>query len=458
MSKTKPVRIAALRISNILGITEAEIKPGKVTLIEGANGLGKTSILEAFRAVLSGGHDATLLRQGAEHGEIVMVLDDGVEIEKTVTGDKTTVTVKDPELGRLSKPAAFLDRLRDAFSLNPVDFLLAKKETRLQLLLSAIPLKVSKMDLGEVLPLCSGPVNCDQHALQVLSVIERDLYDQRTGINRSMKDKKSTVAELRKTLPPEAEAGDWQEQLRKAKAAQSSFLAECDTAAREISTDIEQRRQQAREAATEAKILLESERERQLEKIRRNFADKINTGQRAVMEQLTDIESIAEAALGSLRQQRQQGEQTHAHAVAEAEAASQTFIRAQAARDHIAKMIASIDTLESDTQALTAGLDDLSTIKSDLLDRLPIKGVAIQDGEIVVDGIAFDRVNESRRIRLAVDIAMLRAGNLPFLGVDGIERLDSKSIAALEQAAMESNIQLLLTRVTDGALDVKVIA
>src|SRR5688572_4313641 len=98
-TKEKALRVAALRIRNILGISTAEIKPGRVTLIEGANGKGKTSILEAFRSVLSGGHDATLLRKGQTDGEIVMVLDDGQEIRRDISESKSSVTVTHPQAG-----------------------------------------------------------------------------------------------------------------------------------------------------------------------------------------------------------------------------------------------------------------------------------------------------------------------------------------------------------------------
>ena len=65
------MRVAHVRISNILGIEEIEFAPGGFTEVSGGNGAGKTSVLEAIRAALRGGNDATLLRNGADRGEIV---------------------------------------------------------------------------------------------------------------------------------------------------------------------------------------------------------------------------------------------------------------------------------------------------------------------------------------------------------------------------------------------------
>lgn len=452
--KEKPLRVAALRISNILGISEAEIKPGKVTLIEGANGTGKTSLLEAIRSSLLGGHDATLLRKGAESGEIVLVLDDGQEIRKTVTAEKTDVTVTHPDFGQLKKPRSIIEKLCDAFALNPVDFLIAKKETRLQLLLAAIPMKVSKMDLAGVLALCESPVNCDRHALQVIADIEKELYDERRTVNRSLKEKQATVGELKKALPQEPGNGNWKENLNKAKAAQRQFITECDEARQKLDRHFQERVDEARNAAIAERYNQELERDRRLEEIRKEYADKIGAAQDHFLERNNEINQTANEAYADLTKERQQGESGHAQAVAEAEAAAQAFTRAQAARDHVAALEALIPPLEQQSKDLTVGLADLEGIKSDLLDQLPIKGVEVHEGDIVVDGIPFDRLNESRRVRLAVDVAMLRAGSLPILCVDGLESLDSKSIAALEDVAVEKGVQLVLAKVTDGPLSV----
>ena len=57
------MRISHLKISNILGIDELEFDAGKFNEVSGPNGAGKTSVLEAVKAALGQGHDATLLRK-----------------------------------------------------------------------------------------------------------------------------------------------------------------------------------------------------------------------------------------------------------------------------------------------------------------------------------------------------------------------------------------------------------
>ncbi|CAH1654942.1 Exonuclease SbcC [Hyphomicrobiales bacterium] len=61
------MKIHHIRISNILGVDQLEFEAGQFNEISGQNGTGKTSVLEAIKSVTQTGHDATLLRKGAEN-------------------------------------------------------------------------------------------------------------------------------------------------------------------------------------------------------------------------------------------------------------------------------------------------------------------------------------------------------------------------------------------------------
>ncbi len=114
------MRIPQIKLSNILGIAELEFTPEGFNEISGPNGTGKTSVLEAIKSALSTGHDATLLRKGAEKGEAVLVLDDGTELTRTVTSDKSTNKVR-RDGKNVTRPAEAIKQLTDALSLDPVD-------------------------------------------------------------------------------------------------------------------------------------------------------------------------------------------------------------------------------------------------------------------------------------------------------------------------------------------------
>ena len=195
------MKVKAIKIKNILGVESLEIAPGKITVIEGKNETGKTSVLEAIKAALKGGHDATLLRNGAEVGEVVLVMDDGVEIRKPVTKDKSDVSYLDPKFGRSSKPQTTIDKLIDALAVNPVEFLMAPESKRAAYLLEAMPLVIKKEQLAGITDFVP-----DGHAFDVLEKLNKKFYDERTGVNRVLREKKAGIENLKKTLPEEEQA------------------------------------------------------------------------------------------------------------------------------------------------------------------------------------------------------------------------------------------------------------
>lgn len=449
----KTLRVTAIRLQNILGLREFEVRPGSVTVIEGQNGAGKTTILEAIRAALGGGHDATLLRKGSEYGEIVLELSDGSEITKEITPDKTTAKITHPDFGELKKPRTVIDQLCDAFALNPIDFLLADKKNRLQLLLAAIPLKVNERDLAGIMPMLTIQPNMNAHALDVFSVCEKDLYDQRTGVNRVVKEKQTTAKELKKALP-EGGSDKAVEQHRDAKAQQGAFLAEVDARARQINEDTDKEKARVRDVASKEIADMKAERDNLIEKIRADYQKKIDEAQSYLSRKLDEVNGQQSVSHEMLAAESRTRTTELAKTVANAEAAVQTYNRAEAARAHLQDLLNKAKEYEQKSHELTEALSDLAGIREAMLEELPIRGLTLQNGEILIDGIPFDRLNESRRVRLAVEVAMLRAGKLPLLCCDGIERLDSNSLEALEQHAQACGIQLVLARVTDSALNV----
>src|SRR4051794_15212105 len=87
------MKIQHVKISNILGIKDLEFDPSTgFNEIVGKNGEGKTSVIESIKEAIKGGHDATLLRNGEEKGEIVLVLDDehtSIRRRVSATGSST---------------------------------------------------------------------------------------------------------------------------------------------------------------------------------------------------------------------------------------------------------------------------------------------------------------------------------------------------------------------------------
>src|SRR5262249_38285067 len=133
--------------------------------------------------------------------------------------------------------------------------------------------------------------------------------------------------------------------------------------------------------------------------------------------------------------------------------------RSQVGRSYVAKMESEAGDAERAAEERTEQIGRLDDLRASLLERLPIKGLSIQDGEIFVRNKPFDKLSTSEQMKFALQLATLRAGKLGLVCVDRLESLDPVQMEAFEKvAAALKGLQFIVTRVTDGALKVRSVA
>ena len=448
------MKVNRIKITNILGLENLEIQPGSITEITGANGTGKTSFLEAIKAALGGGHDASLLRVGAEKGEVVLVLDDGVEIKRTVTAEKSTTKVKHPTFGNLSKPADYLKKLTDALSVNPVEFLSAKPKDRVDALLSALPMQ---LDVGQIGFVPAGlikfsQINLDDHAMVALEAVRRAMFDARTGINRSLKDKQATARQLLETVPEAPPEGDWKTQLKEAESEYSVLRGKTSTALASIKKEADEAVSAETHEFLEDKDKAKINAEANISRIREQLDQSIAGLTAAHDNAINTVREIEQQKRAELEADYRPKEAELKERIGHAKAMVEQEVKAAETRKLAARMEDEAQKLSEESKSLTDGLTKLETMKSGMISSLPIPGLEVRDGEIYVNDVPFDRVNESARIRLAIEVAKLRAGDLGLIAVDGAECMDSASFAEFEKAAAESGLQFIVSMVSDSPL------
>ena len=437
------MKIAHVRISNILGIAELEFTPEGFNEISGPNGTGKTSVLEAIQSVLKTGHDATLLRKGAEKGEAVLVLDDGTELSKTVTADKSTSKVK-VDGKATSRPAEALKALTDLYSANPIEFLRARKQDRVKVLLETMPLEADTDKLAEItgIPVTAQP---GTHALAVIDAVYKEVYDDRTGTNRAVKEKDNTINQLKRAMPeaPGGVEGSEDELLAQVRAADEAKATELERISNKL-IGLKGANQQKKDA-------IKAEAQRQIDEIKAKAVADVE----AIVAEEQRIEGLAGT-------QREKTIQKHADTVGPLNTALNSIKEnrgAHAKREQVMQTIEQMEKelvdLQADAARQTKALADLEQYKNDLLASLPIPGVEVKDGEIYRDGVVFDRLNTAQQVWVAIEIAKLRAGNLGVSCVDGIELLDPAAFEEFKKQSLASNLQLFVSRVSGEDFSVK---
>ena len=419
------MKVQKVRIENILGLDTFEFEPGRVTILSGRNGVGKSSVLESLKYALTGGTDATIKRKGTEKGEVVIVLD---EATITRTTDKPA-SVDVTGIGPVRRPAEFLRSRIDSLSFNPVQFLLAPKDKRTEWFLEMVPVEVGDDELRaagvETLP---PPA---RNGLDRIAAATKLVYDARTGVNRALKEKRAAVAQLAEGIV-EAAPVDLAT-MRKAAGALRADLAEDISATKDRAAGLLKKVREDAQARIDA--------------IKATLADEERLIQEELIREQERLRTVAQPAIEAA---------TSALAVAE----EQAKVAAQTAktRELIARMTTESAALETETARYSATLDNLDALKTRALAKLPIQGVEVQDGELLVNGIPFDRVNTAARVQFVLNVAMLRKGSLPLVLLDGLECLDPETFEAFVQAAGNLDAQFICTRVTEGPLEVRVAA
>ena len=420
------MKISHISIKNILGVAELELSPEGFTEISGPNGTGKTSILEAIKSVLETGHDATLLRKGSDKGETVLVLEDGTELSKTVTATGSTSTVR-RDGKKVTRPAEAIKALTDMLSVNPVDFLRAPKKDRVRVLLESMPIEADNARLSELagIPVAAAP---GSHALHVIQQVHTTVYDARTGTNRAVREKRATIGQLEAAVPPlpqgvQGDEAELVESIGNAQATRDNKLAR-------IANKLNG---------------LKDEADAKIDAIRAKAQAEIDAVNADIMEQRTRAAAAREKAqtecaetLAPLNTQLQVIRNDR-----------EANGRRQQTLDTIETLRTELELLEAEAAQQTQALTDIEAYKAELLSGLPIPGVEVLDGEIYREGVQFDRLNTAQQVDIAVEIAKLRAADLGIVCVDRIECLDAASLEEFRRRALESGLQLFVTRVSD---------
>jgi len=500
------VRVARIRIHNVLGIEALEFKLGQgLTVIEGANSTGKTSVLSAISAALGGGHDASLIRRGASEAEAVLVLDDGTEVKKRITPRKSSVDVDTPDgLGAGQK---YLNRLIKGEALDLVAFIDAEPKRRVEMLRAALPQPSPEL-VAEAKALCdrvgtalgSGPRTLDPEKDSILGFLEAtiaEVYDRRTFVGRQAREARAAHAETRRALPSDhamrrsVEAVDadlargraeldgklkalrqeeltqrsecaaalariGQEQQNRSRAESASLAKRQDAIGEKYAEQLDS--VDAEIAELRAKLAEAQGRRAAIEKGRQAEVANVQAGIKAAIEKIdaecaqlqanAEREAAAKWAEAAARQQSvaSVGEAEQRARLAERDAA----IALRALLGQVEQNDAVARKFEAGYEALTGVVDALRALESRVLGSIPVDGLAVKDGEVYLRDVPFPRLSGAEQVQLAVEVARLGIGPLPLILCDRLESLDAERLEALRKRVSEVGLQLVATRVAAG--------
>jgi len=114
------MKITKIKISNILGISEAELD-GRSVELQGGNGTGKTSIIDAIRLALTNTVKRdVVIKKGATEGEVLIETNSGLSILRKKRTEQTDYKrIAEGETRLLRRPKNICQICLQRFNLTP---------------------------------------------------------------------------------------------------------------------------------------------------------------------------------------------------------------------------------------------------------------------------------------------------------------------------------------------------
>ena len=405
------MKIIELRASNFKKLTAVTIKPkGSVVTIGGANDSGKSSTLDAIWAAIGGAEaiPADPIHDGADEALIKLDLGDMIVTRKLRRAEgqppyTTTLVIENADGSRARSPQTLLNELVGRYSLDPLAFTRLRPKDQFD----ALKILVPGIDLDEIEQLNSAD------------------YEKRTFHNRKAKELAAGAAAI--MVPP----GKWQ------RVDDTDILADMARAG-EYNAAIATRKARRDKAESDAEHL--EEQGRVLETAIADMKAKLAE----LTEELPKVQQEASELRRRLKEAPELPQPLDIAQLAE---------RLSAAREMNAnaEKLAQRTELERQSKehekiadALTEAMGARNEQKNSAIAeaKLPVEGLTLGSGEVLVDGFPFAQASSSKKIKTSIALAMATNPRIRVVRIEDGSLLDSDSMTVIQQMAEENNFQI----------------
>ena len=393
-----PHHITRITAENFMRLKAVDISPdGNIVYITGANGEGKSSVLNAICAALNWRDAASSIPEPIHKGEkkAVVTIDLGdMLITRTWTSSGTQLKVESKDGAKYPTPQAMLDQFFRRIGFDPLEFIRMQPRDQRQTLMDLLGIDFSQYDLEK-----------SDLLREKLST-----QNQLTGLQQQLMD----MPDVPEVVPDqEISAGDLIQKIQDAKT---------------IAMDLDHKQEELyRKNMRMGEIVNQIESlQTELQTLEREHSclfNLVGTIQvpdiDSLQEQLTNIETINKQVRQkqqafSIRERLQQAEKT--------------------------------------VEDLSESIKDIDQDKRDALEsaKFPVKGLTFDESGVLFQGVSLKQASSAEQIRVSLAIGIAMNPALKFMIIRDGSLLDTKSRELVADMAAKHDMQVFIEAVDES--------
>lgn len=473
-------RISTIKITSMYGIKEQKLD-GKNVEITGANGTGKTSVIDAIRYALTNKSDRDyIVRNGETEGEIIIETDTGLMIHRKARTQQNDYKSVKQNGNIVPSPEAFLRDIITPLQLQPIEFMHMGKKEQNATILNMIDFPWNMETIKEWFGEIPADVNYEQNILSVLNDIQAEngtYFQSRQDVNRDIRAKKAVVEDIKAALPVDYDGNQWKdanvgelytqiekirksnEQIEKARRMKDghdgkirSFEADRDIALSALNTEITNR---GNSIDTQLATLREQIKslEREKDGLSATKADR----EKVIRSEYKEKVAKFEADIASYEEFADKEPQSVDVLLKKAE-------ETERMKSHINEwrrmlyLQEEIKNLIDKSVSYTEKIEKARNLPGEILEKatIPIDGLSVKDGIPLINGLPVSNLSEGEKLDLCIDVAIQNQAGLQLILIDGVEKLSTEMRERLYSKCKEKGLQVISTR-TDDSPDLKFI-
>lgn len=468
------MKASKIIIKNLYGISERQLNGKSVELI-GANGTGKTSVIDAIRYALTNKSDRDyIVRNGESEGEIIIETDTGLLIDRKARTEQSDYKSVKQNGNIVPSPEAFLRDIITPLQLQPMEFMRMGKKEQNATILNMIDFPWNMETIREWFGEIPPDINYEQNILAVLNDIQAEngtYFQSRQEVNRDIRAKRSVVEDIRAALPLDYDGSQWEnvnvgelytkiekirksnEQIEKARRMKEghdgkirSFEADRDIALSALDSEIV-----ARGNSIDTQLATLKEKIASLEKEKEGLAATKADREKVIRSEYKEKVAKFEADISVYSEYADQETQPVDDLLKEAENTEKMKSHVNEWR-RMLSLQEEIRELSLKSASYTEKIEKARNLPGEILEKaaIPIEGLSVKDGIPLINGLPVSNLSEGEKLDLCIDVAIQNPSGLQIILIDGVEKLSTEMRERLYSKCDEKGLQYIATRTTDN--------